>query len=356
MKIDVLVTDKSAQASPVNVKLSDIYTRGVGGAELSLLTWAEVMTKKGCTVTIYNILGHDDFQEDGVDFKRVSTFNPDDNRDVLILWRSPHDGVRNAKGLKVFWSTDQQTMGDYESQIFPFVDKVVCISPFHAVYHQTRYAYGNDDFLNKITYLDLGVRDDCFAIDKGVASDKTCIFCSVPDRGLNILTNTWPRILRKHPDAQLIVTSDHSLWGARFKSNPYANAMDGVDNVQFVGKVPREELIELQAKSQFCFSSITYPELFCISSAECQVQGGIPITGALGSLPTTNKMGYPIAGNPNTSLWQNQFVKTVITKMNKFDHSSTVREQENIKQKARERFSWDNICNQWITDIFGKRI
>lgn len=343
MKIDVLTTDRLRTASPIDVRVRDIYGRGVGGAELSLLTWAEVMTAKGCTVTIYNSYRVSSETENGIHFKQVGDFNPDENRDAVILWRSPNSKIKGAKGKRVFWSCDQQTIGDYKNDVFPFVHDIVTISPFHAAYFERRYGAGDS-----LRWIDLGVRSDCFTeTDTTGGGDKVCIFCSVPDRGLDVIRSVWPKIKDRHNDASLIVTSDYSLWGR--KGGVGARGND--NGIEFMGNVNRMKLIEYQKMSKLTFSSIVYPELFCISSAECQVSGVIPVTGCLGALATTNKLGYPIHGNPLGTDWQARFISTVDSLL----RDNTRALQELIKGEARKRFDWEKITDLWVELLSQER-
>ena len=50
LKIDLYCND----GSPLGVTPPDIYGRGVGGAELSMMSWAETMARRGHQVRIYN--------------------------------------------------------------------------------------------------------------------------------------------------------------------------------------------------------------------------------------------------------------------------------------------------------------
>ena len=333
MRIDLFCND----GSPLGIIPPDIYTRGVGGAELSMMTWAETMAGRGHAVRVFNnppMAG----EFDRVEYQPQSAFIPHETRDVFVVYRSPNKHVRHAKaGMKIHWSTDQYTIGDFGRDIFPFVDKVVCISPYHVNYHKNRY--GIED--RKIGYFDLGVRMQDY---EGQRVDKIpgrCIFCSVPDRGLDLMQILWPRIKEHVPDASLVITSDYTLWGSNNPGNhQYRLDFLNLPDVIFLGKIGREQLAREQLAAVCQSYCSTYEELFCISSAECQVAGAVPVTSSLGALPTTNN-GYTIVGNPMEVGWQDAFVERVVKVLKSNEDPG------DMIKKARQRFDWNRICEQW---------
>lgn len=332
--IDVYCND----GSPLGLSPPDIYTRGVGGAELSLITWAETMAKRGHSVTIYN----NPIQPgtyDEVRYCPQGDFKPREHRDVFIAWRSPNQYTRisNAE-VRLFWSTDQYTVGNFATDIFPLVDRIICISPFHVAYHKERYGVEN----GKIGYFDLGVRqqDYCQEVEK---ISGRCIFCSVPERGLSLLRMLWPRIKEKAPHASLVITSDYTLWGSPNPLN-HQHRLEWMHSpdVHFLGKVDRLQLAREQLQAEVMPYPCTYEELFCISAAECQIAGAYPVTSPIGALKTTNQWGTLIEGNMMEGDWQDDFISSVVAILN-----NPVFSMSPVQGCALERFNWDRICGQW---------
>jgi glycosyltransferase involved in cell wall biosynthesis len=333
LKIDILCTD----GSPIGVIPPDIYGRGVGGAELALMSWAETMANRGHNVTVYNDpTATGDYS--GCNYVNKADFNPAGSRDVFILFRSPNPLLRTVKaGYKIHWSCDQFTIGDFGRDIFPWVDKVVCISPYHVAYHRGRYGIEAE----RIGYIDLGVRLGDYGDPMGQKITGRCIFCSVPDRGLDILRSVWPQIKRQAPGASLVITSDYRLWGNASPNN-HRHRLDWIDepDVTFLGKVERARLVQEQQAAVCQPYPCTYEELFCISAAECQVSGATPVTSTVGALKTTNEFGYSRDGVPASYEFKEWFVSKVIEMLNKPFDSVMI-------EKARKRFSWQRICQQW---------
>lgn len=315
----------------------DIHGRGVGGAELAMMTWAEIMTSRGHRVRIFN----DPAQPGnyaGVTYAPCSSFKFSEPRDVFITFRAPNRFTRLARAaVKIFWSCDQYTSGDFGRDIIPFVDRTVCISPYHVAYHLEHYAPDPAG----IGYFDLGVRVQDYEQDIEKVPGR-CIFCSVPNRGLEVLRLMWDKIKARVPEASLVITSDYTLWGAPSPLNhEHRLQWLGVEGVEFLGNISREQLVQEQLKAVCMPYPCTYAELFCISAAECQVAGAVPVTSDLGALKTTNQWGMPWPGNLLDSQWQADFISHVCLVMErKPDYSPMI-------QEARRRFDWHTICGQW---------
>lgn len=341
LNIDILTND----GSPLNTHYTDVYGEngriGLGGAELALHTLCKGWHDAGHRVRLYN----DPTHIGGSPYKQypISTFSPRDDRDVLIIFRSPNDRIDGARGLKVWWSCDQYTIGDF-TEFAKKVDKIVTISKFHARHFSEIYKIENT-----IT-IDLPVRvedyDGC--LDEKV--DNRLIFCSVPDRGLSILASAYGEIREEVPDVSLIITSDYRLWGSHYALNEqYISKFMDMPGVKFLGAVPRRELIVEQLKAQIQAYPCNYDELFCIASAECQVAGVIPITSTIGALDTTN-MGIKISGNVQSHEWRKTFVDAVISTLKNPELKNA---QNLLRKRSIERFSLGRILKIWDKRVFN---
>lgn len=338
MKIDVYCDN----GSPLNIIPADIYGRGVGGAELALFSWSEEMAKRGHRIRVFN-----DPREvgthNGVIFKPRGQFSPDEKRDVLVSFRSPNPHIRTAKAnVHLFWSCDQQTTGNFRSQVFPFVDRIVCISPYHVDYFRRNYQASEQ----KVGYFDLGVRLDDYNHSDTQKKKGRCIFCSIPERGLDVLRVMWPSIIEMIPHAELIITSDYRLWGMPDQGNhKHKLAWLHKQNVQFLGAIPRKELVQYQLSSDLHVYPSTYEEMFCISSAECQVAGAYSITSNTGALRDTNEFGLILEGGPMVSRWVEKFTEQVIYYLS--NPKELEQKQKASIEGARKRFDWSIICAKW---------
>lgn len=342
MKIDVLCND----GSPLQVTEKTIYGEdgrmGVGGAELALLTLCRSWQFYGNTVTLYN-----DPKEFGVssfEQRYVNDFDPQADRDILIIFRSPNPRSLNAKGMKIWFSCDQQTVGDFK-EFASTVHKIVTISPRHSQFFREYYG------IESTIHIDLPVRTWEYK-DEVPKIPKRCIFTSMPDRGVMELHAAWPRIVAQVPDASLVITSDWRLWvdwATEEQVRNYRLAYSHHPNVIYRAAVNRRELIRIQQEAELHLYPCIYDELFCISVAESQVAGAYPITSATGSLQTTN-MGRVIHGNPQDPGWQEIFVQNVVEFLT---HPEKLQQAQTwIREVAQKRFSIENVLAQWDEKVF----
>jgi len=333
MKIDILCTD----GSPIGVIPADIYGTngrvGVGGSELALLTLCQAWTKRGDDVVLYN-----NPKGPVEEFPQlpVERFDKEQDRDILIVFRTPNYAVQGAKGKKVWWSCDQYTSADFKL-FAPEVDEIVTISQFHAEYFKEKYG------INRTTIIDIPVRTWEYGQQIERVKNQV-IFCSVPDRGLKEMGEVWRCINEQMPEASLIITSDYRLWGVSAAMNEQYMFQFVNKNARVLGAVLRKELIEYQLSSDLMVYPCTYDELFCISVAECSVAGAYPITSSTGALATTN-MGYVLPGNPLDLGWQRALAGQVVDILNDPKRLENLRSMLMIE--ARERFNISKILKQW---------
>jgi len=327
--------------SPIGIVPGDVFgQRGVGGAELALLSLTETLAAMGHEVRVYNN-PRTEPEDTRVKFMAHAAFNRLPRADVFVLFRAPNVALlRTTATRKLFWSCDQYTTGNYTTEIFPLVDQIVTISPYHTQYHIGRWKADP----KKINHIDLGVRLQDYATPveklKGHA-----IYCSMPARGLTHLAKVWPRIVKQVPEARLSITGDVTLWGARAtRLQRWRLKFARLPGVDFLGKVPRAQLIQLQLQAMVHIFPCVYDELFCISVGECQAAGAVPITTECGALDTTNRWGYKIPGDPSTKPWRKRCVELAIEGL-----SGGLQEARAAGiAGARQDFDWEKIAGQWV--------
>lgn len=340
--IDILCND----GSPIGVTEASIFGQdkrmGVGGAELALLTLCKGWHDAGHDVTLYN---DGDTNGSVFEHKRIEEFAPHAPRDILIIFRSPNSIIdRGVNGLKVWFSTDQRTIGNF-AEFAGKVDKIVTISPNHAEYFATMYG-----IFNTIT-IDLPVRTWEYNLETEKVPYK-CIWNSMPDRGALQLAEVWRRVVNKMPEATLTITSDWRLWTPYATPellHRYRSAFANLKNVEYLGAVNRTELIRHELEAQIHINSNIYDELFCIAIAETQVAGAYPVSSTTGALKTTN-MGKAIEGSPDEEEWQNACAKYVVELLQ--DQTRLKQEANKVQHEALHRFSLENILEQWSNRVF----
>lgn len=326
--------------SPIGVAPPDINGRGVGGAELALMSLTRALAEAGHEVRVYNDPIHPG-QYDGVLY--TTRTNYDNTEDVFVLFRSPNPTLHHTNAaVKLFWSCDQYTQGTYSKDIFPYVDRIVCISPFHVQYHLAQSQAPQD----RIGYIDLGVRVEDY--DQQVERvPYRCIFCSVPDRGLSYMHMVWPMVKAEIPEATLVITSDYRLWGAGAPLNDsYRAAFVGVEGVDFMGCIPRPQLVQEQMRAELLTYPSIYMELFCLAVAEAQVAGAVPISTGTGAIPTTLMKGMLTESLPvPRRWWYRRYADLIVDTLRKREALASLRAE--MQLVARKRFDWHVIAGEW---------
>lgn len=334
MRIDFFCHD----GSPMGVIPEDIHGKGVGGSEIALLTLAEELGKRGHEIWIYNNPRKP--VEGPVKFARQEDFYDNHHSDVFVLFRSPNDALHHANtDRRIFWSHDQQTTGNYTKEIFPFVDLTLTNSSFHRKFHIDNWHAKPSEIIS----FDLGIRADEYD-QKIERIPGRLIFCSVPERGLAQLREAWKPILERVPWASLVITGDYSLWGAPNPlSHSYRMMFAREPNVEYLGTIPRAELVKHQLRAQTLSYPCTYDELFCISVAECEVAGAFPVTSTKGALETTNQWGTQIEGDPETQPWIEVFVEKVIESLSE-DWEDR---RHQMMEESCQRFKVETAVDNW---------
>lgn len=341
-KIHVLARDGSPLGVTEKTLSGDDGRLGVGGAELAILTLCRAWQFYGNDVTFYN-----DPNEIGASSFRqlpISEFNPNEDRDILIVFRSPNPLASISKGKKIWLSCDSYTIDDFRA-FRSQVEKVVCISQHHANYFKTMYG------INDAIPIDLPVRT--WEYQKPVQKvSKRCIFTSIPDRGVMELHAAWPRIVAEVHEASLVITSDWRLWAdwcTEEQIRHFKLSYSRHPNVTYRGAVKREELIQIQQEAEVHLYGSVFEEQFCISVAESQVAGVYPITNDIGALKTTN-MGMIIHGNAQDPAWQDIFISKAVETLT---DPKLPQKQEWIREVAKKRFAVENILRQWEEKVFN---
>lgn len=341
LHIDVVAVDGSS----LNVTSKTIYGEdgqvGVGGAELALLTMCEEWTKAGHDITLYN----NPREANASIFPQlpIDAYRPRRDRDVVIFFRAPTPLAKASRGLRVWWSCDQYSTGDY-AQFASQVDEIVCISPRHQTYFKA--AYGIDNTVS----IDLPVR--VWEYEQQVPKvPYRFLFSSIPDRGLHLMHQLWGRIRATYPEATLHITSDYRLWGTDNPGNAlYRMEFLHAKGVSFLGAIKRKDFVREQQEAQILPYSCIYDELYCISVAEAQVAGAYPITSNEGALATTN-MGIVLDRLNMFDSWQDRFMES-LAKV--FADYAVI--DANIMGKARQRFAPERILKEWNEKVFSTRL
>lgn len=328
-----------------NVRFSDESWegKGLGGAEASFVLLTRELAKLGHIVDVYNdpeTVG----RQNGVNYFPLSHFRFSDYCDVFVIFRNPINKIEEVNSpVKIFWSCDQRTVGDYSLNIFPFIDLTICISEYHKQYFRHRY-FQKD---HPIEVIDLGVNLEDYKNIEEKYYGKL-LFCSVPRRGLMYLAKIFPAIREQISEAELIITSDYRLWGANAQNEEFIEKFSTMPGVAILGKIPRSELVFHQRTAQIMAYPCDYDENFCVAAAECMAAGTVPVTTDIGALATTvGESGIVINGKPGDPAYDRKFIDAVVRLLK--ESKEFERYSGKSVKEAFSRFDWGKIATRWET-------
>jgi len=188
-----------------------------------------------------------------------------------------------------------------------------------------------------------------------IRPDKSlsCIYCSVPNRGLDTLLVMWPTIHSEVPAAKLWVTGGYQLWGytneeAEDRYRSVVGAADKVAGVQTFGLMSKRDLTILQSSAALMTYPCRFPEMFCLAAAECAA-AGTPVvasdSGALSERIMNGKTGYLISGNIARDDTQATFIQTVIGLLRDSARRQQFSEESRVFARA---YDADAIAEKWV--------
>lgn len=155
------------------------------------------------------------------------------------------------------------------------------LDDYDAVVAISEYAKANTGLPKRTVVVPLGY--DPEKIYPGKKIPKTCLYASSPDRGLDTLLQTWPKVHEAHPDALLIVTYGS---GEDFAKENYQ------DGIMFLPGVDEKTMSDLFRTSDIWCHPCNGGELFCITGKKAQVAGCIPVIIPVMALAETVERGF----------------------------------------------------------------
>jgi len=149
---------------------------------------------------------------------------------------------------------------------------------------------------------------------------KRLVYSSTPYRGLVHLLDLFPRILERHPDAELHIFSGYSVYAGAEKYPEHimrdfeamVQSFQRIPNVYLRGNIRQKDL----AREFMSASILAYPNTFaetsCISAMEAQAGGCVVVsTKKAGLIETVGDRGVLIDGEPGQASYNEAFVNAV---------------------------------------------
>lgn len=178
------------------------------------------------------------------------------------------------------------------------------------------------------------------------------------DRGLDVLLQIWGDIIAKFPDATLNVCYGWDLFDVATANNPERQHWKSIvvellkqPGVTEHGRIGKEELKKVREQCGVWAYPTYFEEINCITALECQNDGLVPVTTALGALNETARHGILIPleignakGGINNPTILKEFQKQLLELMGDKERW----DQMSYKcQKFARKFDWTRISSDW---------
>lgn len=326
---------------------------GIGGSEAAVIYLAKELTSLGWKITVYGAPGQDAGEYDGVKYVDWWNFNPKDDLNILVLWRSI--GMVDFKPKSKFtmlWLHDVPSNPDFTVERVGQLNKIAVLSEYHKsllrLERQGKFEPMPED---KVFLTANGTGD--LAVPKDIERDPhKMIYQSSPDRGLVYLLNMWPKIRQEVPDATLDVFYGFEVFDKLHSNNPsklkfkeWVIKHMEQPGITYHGRVGRAQLHVEQSKSAIWAYPTDFTEISCITAMECQALGAIPVCTTMAALEETVKNGIKVDVDITTDSGQDEYVAQLIRLLKDTKLQEEIRKP--MMEWAQKYFPWGDVARNW---------
>lgn len=343
----------------VNSHEWDPESTKLGGSEQAVIQLSENWVKQGYKVAVYGNINDDknNYEHNGVIYKKHSIFTASDEYNIIILWRlyglsSMFEYIKNIKAKQILVDLHDCRLYGEESLVYDNIDVIKNIyfkSDSHRDFFLTNITSKNNKKLifDKSVSIQNGIRKDIFKNVNNVAREKyRFCYCSCYLRGLDrILAYMFPIIKGNIPEAEL-----HLYYGLpekNEKNKDYIEMMEKLivqPGVIDHGKQPLSVIAEEKYKSNFnLYYSSTTMETDCISIKESAYAGCIPIISTLGVFK--DRPGIHLKGDPHNIDDIKNACITIIQLLSDDKKIEEIREKIQTSDILKD---WNDISEEWI--------
>lgn len=329
--------------------------KGLGGSESALINLTRALKRliPDCKIIVYN--GEREPTEyNGILYKSVRDFYCECRsfkQDVFISLRGPEPfsvPYIDSK-VKVLWSQDDMNelgLQDLQNNRYSRAN----IDFFLAISNYAKREI-EKGFPEKKVYLQRNGYNANLISDNNFKNQRTpiAVYSSTPYRGLDVLTELWPRIFEKCADKLvspvLKVFSGMDLYG--WSDSPFKPLYDVLNSmasigVRLIGPIPQANLYK---ELQYC-KVMAYPNHFletgCMAVLEAIACGVWVVTTNLGALNEQVISGYNgclIEGDSHSKQYKDKFVE---------ETANALCNDLSFNDNSKYVFSWDQQAKNLI--------
>ena len=321
---------------------------GLGGAETSIIKYAEKMAQLGYKVIVFCKCTTERTYE-GVLYLKDSTFSTYISNyiiDICIINRYPeYIPVSCLQNIKTYYLMHDLSSPNEIITLHNNLAGILCISDWHKQY----FLLGFPTCANRTEVISYGIETSEFDTNS-IKEKYNFIYPSFPNRGLLQLLKMWPRIIEKYPDARLNIFCDtqHS-WTQEHWKNEVTQVESMIekykDTVTNHGWVNGKTLRQFWNKAHVWLYPCTFQETCCLTAWEAAASKTLVVSTNLAALNTSvGDRGIVIDGDATNIDWQNKTLSQLFQVLdNNLEHQYTDRNFTWVKTK-----NFDTVVNNFV--------
>jgi glycosyltransferase involved in cell wall biosynthesis/SAM-dependent methyltransferase len=345
-----------------------IVTTGLGGSETALCKMAERFARRGYEVEVYSKttgLRGDHMSVDAdaemngqVLYLPAALWDPGDPCDLFVSSRIPEVFDRTIRATHRWLWLHDADYGDFRitPERIARTTGVLVMSEFQRNLLADAYpdALGAANMIVTRNGIEASLYADALPDKKPIV-----VYTSSPDRGLDVLLDLWPEVVKRVPDAELHFAYAPVYFQFAEQSPPLAAFKKQVDaleaeceNVHNHGSLSQPAIADLfRTAKVWAYPSWNsmydqpFPEISCISAMEAQAAGLVPVTVDYGALKETVKWDrIPLQGGDR---WGSEVEAGMVNAI-----VAALTKPEPIREAATKRvpalqLDWDGVVDQW---------
>jgi len=342
--------------------LNTPYEEPLGGTQSAICFFLEQMSIRGHQTYLFNKINQISNIRNVIHVPVDSYYNyiqiNNLTFDLILVSCIPHElatikiNLSNNKTLYGLWTghdVDQEASKQFEhNKLKDLIDIFVFVSEWQ----KNRYLIEYKIDESKCMILRNGIAKTFEQyLDKSNNKKKNSMtYCSIPWRGLNLLSPIFSKIKKNFPDSNLKIFSGMNIYQQQDNEQNY-ESFKNIQGVEFNQGINQTKLAKELYHIEYLTYPNTFPETSCITVLQAMSCGCLVITSDLGALKETmGGLNFYIDNPDDISNYLDNFIIKLEDLMNMSED-----EKEKLRNKNKEyiknNYTYDLICCKFEKDF-----
>ena len=342
------------------------YSKPLGGTQSAICYFIEEMHKRGHNVYLFNDIKSitEVNSIPHIPYKLCLEYIKKSNIvfDLVIVSCLANDLVElkeqlnNTNTLYCLWTghdSDQPaSIILKEDKLKDYIDLFIFVSKWQC----ERYVEKYNISYSKVIIMRNGIGKP-FEKYLNLPSNKkinSMTYCSIPWRGLVLLSPIYKSIKNVKPDSSLKIFSGLNIYNMKEENNIAYDELKQMDDVEYNYGVDQEKLAEELYKIDFLTYPNIFPETSCITVLQAMACGCIVITSDLGALKETMGGLNEYVDINIKNFDTHNYIEKYVNKLYQYIIlPENIKEvlRENNREHIRKNYLWSIICEKFEQDI-----